>query len=155
MVSFQYAKQFFDNAPDVCESLRRNPVTGAAFCPPDLKGQIERSRRPLAARAIFKLEVPWVWVPLPLSRFEWEPLMEMENMDYRYIVGVYGKSLASRNYKLAALPWFDEYAAGVLAVPRIGQLICSNMPELGLRYPPKVLPRLDWAGFYCDPRRPR
>jgi hypothetical protein len=153
MVSFQYAKQFFDRAPDLGESLRTNPVTGAAFCPPDLKGQIELSRRPLAARAIFKLEVPWVFESLPLSRFEWEPLME--NLDYRYIVGVYGKSLASRNYELTSLPWFDEYVAGVLALPGIGQLICSNMPELGLRYPPKVLPRLDWSGFYCDPRRPR
>lgn len=152
MVSFQYAKQFFDRASDGYESLRTNPVTGAAFCPPDLRGQIELSRRPLTARAIFKLEYPWVWVPLPLSRFEWDPLKE--NLDYRYIVGVFGQSLASRNYKLAALPRFDEYVAGVLALQGIGQLICSNTPELSLRYPPKVLPRLDWSGFYCDSRRP-
>jgi hypothetical protein len=153
MVSFQYAKQFFDRAPDLGESSRRNPVTGAAFCPPDLKGQIELSRRPLTARAIFKLEYPWVWEPLPLSRFEWDPLKE--NLDHRFILGAYGQSLASRSYKLAALPRFDEYVAGVLALQGIGQLICSNMPELGQCYPPKVLPRLDWSGFYLDPRRPR
>jgi hypothetical protein len=148
MVSFQYAKRFFDRAPDRHESMRTNPVTGACFCPPDdsIDEQIELSRRPLAARAIFKLEVPWVPEPLPLSRFEWIALKE--NFDYRFIVGAYGQSLASHDYKLEAIPWFDDFAAGVLALPNIGPILVCAMPDLSRRYPPKVLPRLDWSGFY-------
>jgi hypothetical protein len=149
MLSYEYAKRVFEAALDPHEtSLRTNPITGALFCTPQdsLKEQIELARRALTARAVFKFEVRWVGELLPLSRLEWDSLKE--NSDYRYIVGAYGQSLASRHYNSAALPYFDKFVAGVLALPGIGQIILSDWPKLGLRYPPKALPRLDWSGFY-------
>lgn len=149
MVSYEYAKRVFEASLDPHEtSLRTNPITGALFCTPhdSFEEQIEMSRRALTARAVFRFEVHWIGELLPLSRREWDSLKKAS--DYRYVVGVYGQSLASRCYDSAALPCFDKFAAGVLALRGIGQLILSDMPELGLRYPPKVLPRLDWSGFY-------
>jgi hypothetical protein len=100
--------------------------------------------RALVAREWFAWDNPGM-LPLPLSYEERERIKIRGGVDY--IVSVYARSLAVRDYDRSGHPSFERFACGVMASPYTPDFIKEDQ-ELLKRYPPLTLrglgPGLMW-----------
>ena len=113
----------------------------------------------LSARDWFAKNGPADAQPLPLSSYELS--MRGGRGLLRYIVALYARSLASRNYDVVEHPPFADYVSGVLweagrAESYIGGLPAypDQLPELKKRFPPRELAGMG-PGFYWLPPKLR
>lgn len=136
----------FKNAPDSHEYFRRCPVTGTNFTKEDRQRPIkDRARRALDAAEKFNLTGPMEYY-LPLTYSDREDLKT--RFDEGYVVALFASSLASMQWQYDRHPEYPEFAAGILALPELGQLILMTDPSLAERYPPVQLPGLKPGGYY-------
>src|SRR5262249_5877706 len=142
--------RLFDEASDRFYSLRTNPVTGGLWANglDPVAPQKERARRALRARLWFAKNGPPDAPPLPLSYGERE---DLKCGDYfLYIVALFARSLAAREYDFDVHPSFEDFARGVLASPYKPYFVNED-EELERRYPPRQLEGLG-PGCYWEPR---
>jgi hypothetical protein len=145
-LGYDHVDELFDNADDRGEYLRRCPVTGSAFTRDDkIKPIKSNARRALAAADWFNRTRPTNH-RLPLTYRDREVLKG--RFDEGYIVALFARSLAKRDWRTDGHVSFDEYAAGILALPGLGEWILETDPYLVKRFPPKVLPGLKPCGDY-------
>jgi hypothetical protein len=141
-----YVDELFNNASDRHEDLRRCPVTGGSFTKGDnLRPIKDRARRALSAAESFDQTGPIEYY-LPLTYQAREALKA--RLDEGYIVSLFASSLKSAEWRCELHPDYPEYAAGILALPELGQRILKTDPSLAKRYPPAVLSGLKPAGYY-------
>ena len=138
----------FKNAPDRFAEVRENPVTGGKFVAnvDSMRGQKLRAQRALEARESFGAQKPDDAPELPLSYQERERL---KVCGVNYIISVFGRSLACRDFLTEGHPNFDVYARGVMASELAPPFIREDA-QLLLDYPPEPLtgmgPGLQWRG---------
>ncbi len=145
-IGYDHVDQLFDEAEDRHEHSRRCPVTGSNFTRDDcLKLIKDQARRALAAAEWFDQDGPLDY-RLPLTYRDREALKG--RFDVGYIVSLFARSLAARGWRVEGHVGFDEYAAGVLALPWVGERILETHASLAARYPPKTLLGLKPSGFY-------
>lgn len=145
-VNNDYVDDLFKNAPDRHEYLRRCPVTGGSFTKDDnLRSIKDRARRALAAAEWFDQTGPIAYY-LPLTYQAREALKA--SFDEGYIIALFSSSLAQMGWCHELHPDYPEFAAGILALPELGQRILKTDPSLATRYPPLELFGLKPAGYY-------
>ena len=141
-----YVDELFNNASDRHEDLRRCPVTGGSFTKGDnLRPIKDRARRALSAAESFDQTGPIEYY-LPLTYQAREALKA--RLDEGYIVSLFASSLKSAEWRYELHPDYPEYAAGILALPELGQRILKTDPSLAKRYPPAELSGLKQCGYY-------
>jgi hypothetical protein len=135
--------------------LCRNPITGGGFVwrEDPIKPQKKAARRALLAREWFAIYGPADAQPLPLWNDERRPGL----LDY--IVRLYARSLAFRDYDINEHPSFADYASGVLwedeNVEGGGSLPLypAELPQLKKRFPPRELAGMESGFCWCPPKR--
>jgi hypothetical protein len=130
----------FATAPDRFAEFgefRENPVTGGSFVAglEPIRPQKLRAQRALEARAWFAAQKPDDAPELPLTYNDRESL-KVNGLPY--IVSLFARSLAYRDYRTEGHPKFDEYARGVMAWSGTPDWIREDTQLLG-RYPPEPL----------------
>lgn len=104
------------------------------------------AQQALAAREWFNAQKPDDAPELPLRREQRE---SMKVCGLPYIVSVFARSLANRDYRTEGHPYLEEYARGVMASPLTPDFIGEDV-QLLERYPPEPLngmgPGLIWRG---------
>jgi hypothetical protein len=141
-------EELFENALDRSAEVRENPVTGGTFIAglDPLRPQKIKAQAALDAREWFAAHKPDDAPELPIRQVDREDL-KVEGLPY--IVSVFARSLADRNYQTDRHPKFDEYARGVMASDMTPDFI-RNDAQLIRRYPPVPLggmgPGLKWLG---------
>ena len=148
-------EELFENAPDRYAEVRENPVTGETFVAglDPIRPQMARAQAALDAHEWFAAHKPGDAPELPLRQVDREDL-KVEGLPY--IVSVFARSLADRNYRTDGHPKFDEYARGVMASDMTPEFIRKD-PQLVRRYPPVPLrgmgPGLKWRDPKSSPMR--
>lgn len=138
----------FKNASDRFAEFRENPVTGGMFVArlDPVRPQKLRAQRALEARVWFAEHKPIDLPELPIRKEDRERL-KVDGV--RYILSVFARSLACRDYRTDGHPKFDEYARGVMASHMTPKWIREDA-QLLRRYPPVPLngmgPGLMWRG---------
>lgn len=138
----------FKNAADGSAEIRENPVTGGRFVAglDPIRPQKLRAQKALEARAWFAEHKPDDVPDLPLRKQDRERL-KVDGV--RYILSVFARSLAYRDYRTDGHPKFDEYARGVMASHMTPKWIREDAHLLN-RYPPKPLENMGggliWRG---------
>jgi hypothetical protein len=127
----------FATAPDRSAKLRENPVTGGSFVAglEPIRQQKLGAQRALEARAWFAAQKPDDAPELPLTYDDRESL-KVNGLPY--IVSLFARSLAHRDYRTEGHPKFDEYARGVMASDMTPEWIREDK-QLLRRYTPKPL----------------
>jgi hypothetical protein len=124
--------------------IYRNPVTGGLYIKgiDPIEQQKEEARRPLLAREWFRIHGPADAQPLPAFYTD-----RTAHDLLTYVVRLYGRSLAGRDYDVSEHPPFADYVRGVLwesELPDGGFWDISGYPieevrALKKRYPPRML----------------
>jgi hypothetical protein len=142
------ANLLFKNAPDRSAEVRENPVTGGRFVAgvDPVRPQKLKAQSALEARESFKAQKSDDAPDLPLTYAE----RERSKVDgLPYIVSLFARSLACRDYEMEGHPSFDVYARGVMASDMTPMFIREDA-QLLRRYPPVPLngmgPGLMWRG---------
>ena len=132
-----------------------NPVTGGGFIRGlDPVGPQKRiAQRALRAREWFAEHGPPDLQPLPLSALEISDLKSFPQARH-YILSLYGRSVAARNYAIEVHPAFDEYARGVMASAYAPDFVKKD-EEMQRRYPPCPLKWLEGGLYWRPPKNPR
>lgn len=145
-LGYDRVDELFDNASDRDQHSRRCPVTGSTFTRDDrLKLIKDRARRVLAAADWFDQNGPLDY-RLPLTYADREALKE--RFDEGYIVALFARSLAAKNWRIEGHAPFKRYAAGILSLQDLGERILKTDPSLAEKYPPEVLQGLRPDGTY-------
>jgi hypothetical protein len=107
-------EELFKNAPDRHERFRENPVTGGSFVGglDPVRPQKLIAERALEAQEWFAAQKPDDAPELPLTKAGRERLKAGQ---LSYIVSLFARSLAYRDFRTEGHPNFDEYARGVMA----------------------------------------
>jgi hypothetical protein len=115
-------------------------VTGGRFVRgrDPLPEQKRLAVKALRARDWFAPQRPANASELPLT-YEDRERIKIGGVDY--IVSVFARSLAMRDYEIEGHPRFDQYARGVMASENAPDLL-TNDAELRKQYPPAPLPGL-------------
>jgi hypothetical protein len=131
-------EELFKNAPDRYEKFRENPVTGGSFVGglDPVRPQKLKAQRALEAREWFAAQKPDDAPELPLTYADRELLKRGPLLSY--IVSLFARSLAYRDFRTEGHPNFDEYARGVMASDWTPKWIREDAQLLS-RYPPKPL----------------
>ena len=138
--------RLFRKAEDSFEEIQRNPVTGSTWLSgaDPVAPQKRVASRALAAREWFRMTAPKDAPPLPLSYEERE---RIKLCGLQYIVSVFARSLAVRDYHFDRHPSFEDYARAVLASPYTPPFIKLDQ-QLRQLFPPRELhglgPGLIW-----------
>lgn len=138
----------FDKARDRKAKVRENPVTGGRFVPglDPMGRQKLLAQRALEAKAWFEEHRPDDASELPLT---YDARERFKGSKLPYLVSVFARSLAYRDYRVDGHPKFDEYARAVMASEMAPAYIREDA-QLLRRYPPKALermgPGLIWRG---------
>jgi hypothetical protein len=130
--------RLFANAEDRHDKRERtNPVTGGRFVPglDPIGTQKREAIMALKARDWFETQRPPDAPKLPLTYWDREDL-KVDGI--RYIVSLFARSLAMRDYHTDGHPHFEEYTRGVMASGMAPEWV-SKDPDLLRRYPPKHL----------------
>jgi hypothetical protein len=130
-------EELFKNAPDRYEKFRENPVTGGSFVASlDPVGpQKLLAERALEAQEWFAAQKPDDAPELPLTK---ERRERIKAGQLSFIVSVFARSLAYRDFRTEGHPNFDEYARGVMASDWTPKWIREDAQLLS-RYPPNPL----------------
>ena len=141
-------RKLVEQGPDAGYGSRRNSITGGLWVPGEdsIEEQVDAAIRAYKARVYFASHGPSDCQPLPLSYNEREEIKLRGGLSY--IVALYARSLAARDYLLDGHPDFDTYASGLLAIPNLKRLFLWTEPALATRYPPCLLPGLDGSGYW-------
>lgn len=145
----------FETAYDQHAEVRANPITGGTFISglDPIRPQMARARAALDARKWFAAHKPDDAPELPLRQVDRESL-KVEGLPY--IVSLFARSLADRDYRTEEHPKFDEYARGVMASDMTPEFIRKDA-QLARRYPPVPLSGmgsgLKWRGPKSPPKR--
>ncbi len=146
-------ERLFRGAPDRDARYRRNPVTGEGWVSGEdpIEPHKLRAERALLARAWFATMAPPDAPPLPLSYDEREDLKRSWHRVGRlgYIISLFARSLAAREFVVDGHPCFDDYVRGVLASPLMPAFLTDD-PDLRRRYPPRPLAGLG-SGLVWEP----
>ena len=148
-------EELFDNAFDRHAEVRENPVTGGTFIAglDPIRPQMAKAQAALDACVWFATHKPDDAPELPLRQVDRESL-KVEGLPY--IVSLFARSLADRDYRTEGHPKFDEYARGVMASDMTPEFIRKD-PQLVRRYPPVPLrgmgPGLKWRDPKSSPMR--
>lgn len=132
------ARQLLANANDRHEPVRENPVTGGRFVPglDPLYKQVRLAAKALEARDWFEQQRPVGAPQLPLTYHDRE---RIKTGGVDYIVSLFARSLATRDYLIDDHPDFAEYACGVMAEVELTPDLVRNDPGLLEAYPPRPL----------------
>ena len=127
-------------------SERTNPVTGGRFIQgfDPIVPQTRRATRALEARAWFEAHKPADAPLLPLTQGERESL---KVGGLAYLVSLFARSLAYRDYQIHGHPHFDTYACGCFASGLLPPHV-QNDSVLLERFPPAELKGLG-GGLIC------
>ena len=131
-----------------------NPVLGTHFVygVDPIEPQKEAACRALVAREWFAINAPADAQPLPFRCDRKAPGV------LAYIVRLYARSLADRNYDVREHPPFADYISGVLwEAERVDGIIGTlpiyptELPELKKRFPPRELPGMGPGFCWLSP----
>jgi hypothetical protein len=148
-------EELFKNAPDRSAEVRENPVTGNSFIAglDPVRPQKRLAQRALEAREWFAAQKADDAPELPLRQVDRERL-KVDGLPY--IVSLFARSLAHRDYRTEGHPKFDEYTRGVMASDMTPEFIRKDA-QLLRRYPPVPLkgmgPGLVWRDPKSSPMR--
>jgi hypothetical protein len=119
---------------------RVNPVTGSRFLHgEDPIGLQKRDAKAALLAAHFRRSRPAGAPELPLTYEDREDLKAKGGL--LYIIALYARSLAMRDYELDGHPEFGAYARGVVASPFTPEWIRDD-PVLCAQFPPVPLAKL-------------
>jgi hypothetical protein len=130
------------------------PITGATFVWGDdrVSVYVQRASRALLMRHAFAEKYPDL-PRLPLSYQEREMLKGRFGL--AYVLALYARSLATRDFNAAGHPSFHRYVRGCMAIERFREWASRDAPELLAAYPPETLSGLDASGCVNVPIRKR
>jgi hypothetical protein len=147
-----YVRRLFDQADDRYQQVRTNPVTGGRFMRglDPLGEQLRLAESVLLARDWFERQRPADAPPFPLTDADRQRI-KVDGV--AYIVSLFARSLAMRDYEIGGHPEFEEYARGVMAATDLIPDCLANDSVLLKRYPPTPLAGLG-AGLVWWPPKP-
>jgi hypothetical protein len=123
-----YIRRLFDEADDRYQQVRTNPVTGGRFMRglDPLREQLRLAENVLLARDWFERQRPADAPPFPLTDADRERI-KVDGV--AYIVSLFARSLAMRDYEISEHPEFEEYARGVMAATDLIPDYLANDPS--------------------------
>ncbi len=149
-----YVRRLFNDADDRYQQVRTNPVTGGRFMRglDPLGEQLRLAENVLLVRDWFESQRPADAPSFPLTSADRERI-KVDGV--AYIVSLFARSLAMRDYNIGEHPEFEEYARGVMAATDLIPDCLANDPVLLEQYPPTPLAGLSAGLVWWSPKPAR